>query len=167
MVKIIKIAVLNIKKERKEKVSKKEPKFTWHEDQGLTICVIYYKNLKFTGIAECHEKDRDFISQRTGEHIAYTRAYIDYLKHIYNYELKPKKEALNHLLGTMAHSKNYYPNTYANQRLNKEIQNLEIDIETIKDLIAMQKADLKLYIDEKDKFYSSQRKKLVKSGQNS
>lgn len=148
-------------------MSKKEPKFAWDEEHGFTICTIYYKGLTFTGIAECHEKDRDFISQRTGEHIAYTRAYIDYLKYIYTYELKPKLEALNHLRGTMAHSKNYYPNGYMGKRLKKEIQNIETDIETIKDLIEIQKADLKLYIDEKDKFYNSQRKKNSKNGQNS
>lgn len=137
----------------------KEPKYTWNEEQGIARCVIYYKNTKFCGVADCHPNDEDFKSERTGQHIAYMRAYIDYLKYVRDYEERPRLNALKHLYGTMKHSSHFNPDSYEARRLMKEIKNAQVDFDTVSDLIDMYRKDLATYIEEKDAFYAKMRTK--------
>lgn len=137
----------------------KEPKYMWREEDGAAICIIYYKDTSFCGTAECAPQDRDFLSQRTGEHIAYLRAYIDFLKYIRDYEKKPYLDALTHLYGTMQHSSHFNPKSYESRRLKKEIKNAQDELEITKELIDMTRTELREYINDKDAFYIKQRKK--------
>lgn len=143
----------------------KEPKYMWDEEHGTAICIIYYKDKSFCGTADCHPTDKDFQSERTGEHIAYMRAYLDYLKYVRDNEEKPRLLALTHLYGTMKHSSYFNQDSYEANRIRKEIKNAQIDLDTVRDLIDMYKKDLKQYIDEKDNFYQKMRSRSAKKGQ--
>lgn len=146
---------------------KKEPYFMWNEECGRAVCTIYYKDKTFCGSAECSDVDRDFMSERTGTHIAYIRAYIDYLKYVRDCEQVPRIDALTHYYGTMKHSNSFNEKSYEAKRLFKEIQNAEEDLNAIRELISINRKDLQLYLSEKDKFYKNQRAKKAKEGQNS
>lgn len=143
----------------------KEPKYMWNEEHGTAICIIYYKDTSFCGTADCHPTDKDFQSERTGEHIAYMRAYLDYLKYVRDNEEKPRLNTLNHLYGTMKHSTHFNPDSYEARRLQKEILNAQTDLDTIRDMIDACKTDLQKYINEKDEFYKKLRAKSAKKGQ--
>ena len=93
------------------------------------------------------------MSERTGKHIAETRAQIDLLQNYKNIELRPELKAYKHLLGTMQQSKKYNPNSYEAKRLNKEIKNVKKTIAEINEALNTTKKELKEYIDTKEKLY--------------
>lgn len=137
----------------------KEPDYSWNEELGESTCTLYYNNHEFVGKSKCHEYDNDFKSERTGLHIAYSRAYIQYLKYVRDCEALPRYKALKHLYGTVKESPRFYDTSYAGARIIKELKNAEEELETIRALIKMNIEDLSLYIKEKDKFYQIQRNK--------
>ena len=132
----------------------KQPEFTWDEVSGICGCSIVLDNyLHGFGIAQCADKDRDMISERTGAHIAEARARINLLQNYKNNELRPGLKALEHLRSTMTQSKKHNPESYERKRLNIEIRNFQKDIEDINRSIDFEKKRLQLYINEKDKIY--------------
>lgn len=131
---------------------------TWDEELGFAQCVIPYVsptgiNINGYGEAKCSPEDRDFQSQLTGGFIAQSRAEIDLMRNIRDYELKPCLMSLKHLLGTMQHSKKYNPKSYEARRLNKEIINLEEQIAASNELIKTLQIDLNNYLLSKEKLF--------------
>lgn len=58
----------------------RQPIYEWDEKAGLATCCIWLDDfLQGYGIAQCAEKDRDMISERTGLQIAEMRAQINIL----------------------------------------------------------------------------------------
>ena len=135
----------------------KQPIYEWDPKTGYATCTLEYKDFVFFGQAKCAPEDQDMMSEKTGLHIAEERAYIEFLQHIKNNEIKPQLEILNHLCSTMNNSKKLNPNSYEYKRILKEIKNLESDLDFYIDYIATEEAVLKSYIDEKDKFYKKVR----------
>ena len=136
---------------------KQEPIFNWDPEEGVASCIIKYKNQTFCGVAMCHEEDKDMMSEKTGMEIAYRRATIDYLKYVRDMELKPALKALKQLYYTMKHSTHFNPKSYENSKLQRHIRMYEFDLETINELIADERKNLKDYIDKKDEFYKKTR----------
>lgn len=137
---------------------------SWDENIGFSTCSIrYHSGTKLDyfghGYAECHDQDKEFQSQLTGAFIASSRAEIDVCRKIRDYELKPGLLALKHLHSTMQHSKKYNPDSYEAKRLKKEIANYQKEIEEIDEMIIDMQANLKEYIDGKDRLYQERRKK--------
>ena len=136
---------------------KQEPIFNWDPEEGVASCIIKYKNQTFCGVAMCHEEDKDMMSEKTGMEIAYRRATIDYLKYVRDMELKPALKALKQLYYTMKHSTHFNPKSYENSKLQRHIRMYEFDLETINELIADERKNLKDYINKKDEFYKKTR----------
>ena len=143
-----------------------EPIFTWDESSGTAKCIVNYKNAKITGVAICHPDDKDMQSKLTGQEIAKRRAKIECYVHIKENEILPKIEILNHLLGTMAHSKNFNQKSYEAKRIRAELQNLKDDLATINEELAEEKVGLKLFLTQKDAFYKQIRTKRSKMNKN-
>lgn len=135
---------------------------TWNEACGSAHCIITDNSngveIMGTGSAYCHPNDEDFISQRTGEFIAQTRAEINILQKKRNYDLKPGLMALKHLHATMKHSGSYNPTSYESKRLMKEIKNKQEEIYQINCAIEDMRQMLKQYLDTKEKMYQDKRK---------
>lgn len=144
-------------KKQGAKLMKQEPIFNWDPEEGIASCILQYKNQTFCGVAACHEDDKDMMSSKTGCEIAYHRALIDYFKYIRDTELKPALKALKQLYYTMKHSTHFNPKSYENSKLQRHIRMYEFDLETINDMIADERKNLKDYIDKKDEFYKKTR----------
>ena len=66
--------------------------------------------------------------------------------------------SLNHLLSTMIHSDKYNPNSYESKRLNKEIQNIQKEIDYLNELIQEEKESLRQYLQNRNEIYDTLRK---------
>ena len=125
----------------------RQPIYEWDEKAGLATCCIWLDDfLQGYGIAQCAEKDRDMISERTGLQIAEMRAQINILQNYKNRELRPGLKALIHLKGTMQISTRYNPDSYEAKRLDKEIKNKEEEIIAIQSKIDHIKEQLQEYM---------------------
>ena len=91
---------------------KNTPYIEWDDENKVAICVLYYKNKVFYGMATCHPDDMDFANEYTGEHIAYLRAMIEALNWERDCEIKPALAALKQVYYSMNHSKKYNPKSY-------------------------------------------------------
>ena len=133
----------------------KKPEYLWQPELGIAYCTIYYKDLEFCGMAVCHPDDNDMKSKLTGETIAEARAFISYLLHIRDYEIRPQLKALYQLYYSMKHSSQFTPRSYEAIMLYKQIHNLENDLANIKTEIANTKTFLKEYIAQKEKDHAT------------
>ena len=143
--------------------------FTWDEEECIMQCsIIDEKGNESIGIAICHEDDRDMMSQKTGQEIAYFRAKIEYLRNIRDNDLLPRLAALKQLYYSMKHSTHFNPNSYENKMLQRQIRLIEFDLATTKEIKAMEQKQLKAFIEDKEKLYQSVRKHRTVSeeGQN-
>lgn len=133
---------------------RKEPFFDWDEQEGRALCIIENeKGQVFVGTALCHEDDRDMMSRRTGEEIAYRRAKIENLRSIRN-ELKIALQALNQTYYSMNTSKHFNPKSYENKMLQRQIRAKTFDLTTIKEMLATEEQNLRTLLNEKDNFYN-------------
>ena len=134
-----------------------EPTFEWVEELGQTTCVIEDKQGHiFIGTATCHDDDQDMKSRRTGEEIAYRRARIEQMQHIRE-NVKLELQALNQLYYSMKHSTHFNPKSYENKMLQRQIRGKTFDLDTIKEMLATERENLKNMLQEKDKFYNQVR----------
>lgn len=134
-----------------------EPTFEWVEELGQTTCVIEDKQGHiFIGTATCHDDDQDMKSRRTGEEIAYRRARIEQMRYIRE-NVKLELQALNQLYYSMKHSMRFNPNSYENKMLQRQIRGKTFDLDTIKEMLATERENLKNMLQEKDKFYNQVR----------
>lgn len=142
----------------------KEPIFDYNEETGITVCHISdNKNNTFTGIANCHDDDRDFMSRLTGCEIAFRRAKIEQLRFIRENDLKPRLAALEQLYYSMNRSSQFDEKSYPNRMLQRQIRLIKFDLTTINEMLAYERQGLKSYISQKDDFYKKTRK--MRAGQ--
>ena len=59
-----------------------EPIFTYQDDARCISCQLCVEGKYFYGDALCHDDDDLFYNRLTGEQIAASRAYIEYLKYL-------------------------------------------------------------------------------------
>lgn len=137
-------------------MKKQEPIFTWNPETGVTTCTVKYKNKTFYGEAHCHPDDRDMMGRTTGWEISLRRARIEAYKSLLE-ETRIKYSALNHYYHTMAISPKFNKESYENKMLQRQLNIINSDLTAIKEQLAMEKENLKVYINEKDKFYKSVR----------
>lgn len=130
-----------------------KPIFNWNEESGIATCIIEARNKIFFGAAQCHEEDRDMLSEKTGCEIACIRATIDALQDYKNNEIKPSLNALKQLYYSMNRSKNFNPKSYENKMLWRQIRQKENELELIKTMITTSKQNLKTFIDKKEQLY--------------
>ena len=71
----------------------KKPVFTWNEEDGSALCVIYDKDKVYYGAATCHPKDKDMMSEKAGCELAYLRAALMGLRSVRD-ELKAELQGL-------------------------------------------------------------------------
>ena len=105
----------------------------------------------------------DMASEKVGCEIAYSRAAIDSIKYERDNVIKPSLRALKQLYYSMKHSKKFNPKSYENKMLQRQIQMINFDLATIKDMLAGEEQRLIEYITEKDKFYQHIRRNRAKS----
>lgn len=134
-----------------------EPIFNWNEKTGEASCILTDGQNYFYGNAKCHDEDKDMQSEKTGLEIAYRRAKIKAFKHIKNNVMKPQLEAYNQLYYSMNRSTHFNPKSYENKMLQRKIRDSKLDLDTINEMIAKEKQNLKEYIEKKDKFYKQVR----------
>lgn len=143
----------------------KEPLMSWDEETGCASCIMYYKDETFYGYAICADEDRDMMSEKTGLSIAESRAYIKYLQYRRNVEIKNELRGLNQLYYTMKHSTHFNPESYEARTLMRQIKIREEDMETLRQLINVERNNLTTFIIKKERFYQTIRQNR-KQGQN-
>lgn len=100
-------------------------------------------------------------NEKTGCYIAEKRAYIDALSGRRN-EMQIELKALKRYYYSMNTSKYFNPNSYEIRRLMSHIGLLEADIVAAKELISLEKQNLKQYLDRKEDFYKKIRRNRKK-----
>ena len=122
----------------------------WMQETGVASCIISDNNnnikIEGFGMAQCHPDDEPFKSETIGSFIAESRARIDVLRKIRDYDLKPSLIALQHLQSTMVKSNRYNPDSYESKRLKKEIQNQKNEIDYINEILREEKHNLNFYL---------------------
>lgn len=133
-------------------------KFEYHN--GISICRIYKKGeLVGCGSAQCHDNDKDMMSERVGCFIAECRANIDYMRRRRNNELMPELKALTHLQNCIIKSKEYNPKSYEANMIRKQIKAKEKEIAILNEDIRIEQQYLKEYINNKEILYRRLRSK--------
>ena len=134
----------------------KNLEFIFDEENGTTCCEMLYDNQAFYGCAICAPEDMDMLNKKTGQEIAFNRAYIEILKHERD-TLKTELNGLKSLYYSIKHSKKYNPKSYEAYMLRRQMRMREGDIIQIKEDIQTTKDYINKYIEEKDKFYKQMR----------
>lgn len=132
--------------------------YDWYEETGQAVCTIVDKGKIYQGFAWCKEEDRDMMSSKTGLTIAEYRAHIAQSKGIRDNEIKPGLAALKQAKYAINQSKYFNENSYEYRMLEQQIKNYEQDLIFIKNTIALQKANLNQYMQNKADFYNKIRK---------
>lgn len=132
--------------------------YDWYEETGQAVCTIVDKGKIYQGFAWCKEEDRDMMSSKTGLTIAEYRAHIAQSKGIRDNEIKPGLAALKQAKYAINQSKHFNENSYEYRMLEQQIKNYEQDLIFIKNTIALQKANLNQYMQNKADFYNKIRK---------
>lgn len=126
--------------------------FYWDKDKGTARCSISIRGRTYNGFAFCNPEDKDMMSEKTGEEIAYHRAIIEMLKDEKKNTLQQLK-ALKDFYYSINNSPRFNPKSYETKMLYRQIEFKEDDIESIDELIEETKRYINHYIEEKDKFY--------------
>jgi hypothetical protein len=134
-----------------------EPTFEWDEDAGLAVCILTDGERFFTGTAFCCEEDKDMISQKTGEEIAFRRARIEYLK-FYRDTLKYQLKGLEQFLMSIKQSYKFNNKSFESIKLFQHIHRLKFDLDYARELIKIERLELSKFIDNKESFYQKIRK---------
>ena len=128
----------------------------WDKEKMEAKCPIYLPSGTLTTVAKCHPDDYDFVNEFTGCEIANRRMSIKVLQ-IHKHELNIRLSALNQLYYSMKHSKKFNEKSYENKMLQRQINMIKQDIQTVKEMIEEERNNLKSYIDAKDDFYKKVR----------
>ena len=103
-------------------------------------------------------QENDMKNEKTGWEISHTRAEINKLKSYIKDELKPRLRGLKQLYYSMNRSKKFNADSYENHMLQKQMKNIENEIEIVKLAIDDLQDDLNQYLDNKDNIYKSLRR---------
>lgn len=126
-------------------------------EQLETICTIRRGNNIYTGRARCHPDDVDMSSKLTGQDIAYKRAVINAIKEEIK-NMKTELKILQSFYNTVIQSKKANHKCYVLYRLQKEIKELQIEIDTLIEQKTLIIAGLSATIAAKDGLYVKLRK---------
>lgn len=137
--------------------------YEYNDAIGLSVCTIYDNGKMYQGFAWCSKEDQDMKSEKTGLTIAEYRAHIAQAKGIRDNEIKPGLAALKKMKYSINQSKYFNENSYEYRMLEQQIKNYEKDLIFIKNTIALQKANLKKYINNKAEFYKQIRENRKKA----
>ena len=140
----------------------KKENIKFEYENGVTKCSIQYDTYTAIGIAKCHPDDKDMQNEKTGCEIAFRRATIS----LYRYHrdiLKAQLKSLNQLYYSMKQSSRFNPNSFENRMLQKQINMIKIDLDTIKEMIVDTQNSIREYINLKDEFYVLIRKNRAKN----
>ena len=143
--------------------------YEYNDTIGMSICTIQDNGKIYQGFAWCSKEDQDMKNEKTGLTIAEYRAHIAQSKGIRDNEIKPGLAALKQAKFAMNQSSKYFnPESYEYRMLEQQIKNYEQDLIFIKNTIALQKANLNKYMQDKADFYEKIRKNRAKQkeGQN-
>jgi hypothetical protein len=136
---------------------KYEPIFEWDEDTKTAACILSDGEKIFYGTANCNPVDEDMCSEKTGCEIAFRRAKIKYYRY-YRDCLKERKAALHQLYYSMNKSKKFNENSYENKMLQRQIHQIDFDLDTAYNLLTSEEQSLRTLIQKKDEFYKAVRK---------
>ena len=106
----------------------------------------------------------EFKSEKTGIHIAESRARIKMLQHIKNNELKPELSGLKQLYYSMNKSRHYNRKSYEAKMLWKQMKVKQRDIDLVTNIIHNEKQKLNDYISDKNEFYKKVSTNRAKKG---
>ena len=127
--------------------------YDWNQETGQAVCTIIDKGKIYQGFAWCREEDKDMLSCKVGLTIAEFRAHIAQSKGIRDNEIKPGLAALKQAKYAINQSKYFNENSYEYRMLEQQIKNYEQDLIFIKNTIALQRANLNRYMQDKANFY--------------
>ncbi len=128
------------------------PYFAFDQESGTATCILYDGNKTYCGAALCHPDDKDMMSERTGQEIAFRRAEIQALRGFRD-EIKLELKSLKQLYYSINRSKYYNAKSYEARMLNRQIKTKESDLQTVKEYIKQKDKELRDYIAAKDEFY--------------
>ena len=129
-----------------------EQNYLYDKDSGISTYIIEYEGQYFTGIAHCALEDKDMQNEKTGINIAQRRAIIKLFQYRRN-ELKHKLAALNQLYYSVNKSKKYDSHGYMENMLEHQRQQIQEELNTMKDALKDEQEDLQLYLKNKNEFY--------------
>lgn len=135
----------------------------WDKEKMEAKCTVCLPSGTLTTVAKCHPDDYDFANEFTGCEIANRRMSIKVLQ-AQKHELNIRLIALNQLYYSMKHSKKFNEKSYENKMLQRQINMVKQDIQTVKEMIEEERNNLKSYIDTKDDFYKKVRANREKNG---
>lgn len=135
----------------------KDPSFDWDEENKTARCSINVGSEEFpqllVGTAVCAPEDYDMCNEKTGCDIAYHRVIIKLLKWYKQYDIKPRLEALKKLYYSMKMSNQFNPKSYENKMLQRQIRQIQNELDVTNDFLAERKQILNSYLQEKETFY--------------
>ena len=129
-----------------------EQNYLYDKDSGISTYLIEYEGQYFTGIAHCAPEDADMQNEKTGINIAQRRAIIKLFQYRRN-ELKHKLAALNQLYYSVNKSKKYDLHGYMENMLEHQRQQVQEELNLMKDALKNEQQDLQQYLKNKDEFY--------------
>ena len=134
-------------------MKRRRPEFHWDAETNTATCILTdaYDNT-YIGIAVCHPEDEDMTSEKTGCEIAFRRASIKVLQ-ASRTQIKHELGALKQLYYSMNRSKQFQKKSYETRMLYRQIKIKEADLGTVREMLHAAQADLREFIDEKEKLY--------------
>ena len=129
-----------------------EPIFTYQDDARCISCQLCVEGKYFYGDALCHDDDDLFYNRLTGEQIAASRAYIEYLKYLQD-KITTEIRVLKHYYSCLKMNPNFKENDYGVKTLSKIIKKLSLELTTVKSDLKSEKKSLSTFLKEKDKLY--------------
>lgn len=129
-----------------------EQNYLYDKDSGVSTYIIEYEGQYFTGIAHCAPEDADMQNEKTGINIAQRRAIIKLFQYRRN-ELKHKLAALNQLYYSVNKSKKYDSHGYMENMLEHQRQQIQDELNLMKDALKDEQQNLQQYLKNKDEFY--------------
>lgn len=129
-----------------------EHNYLYDKDSGVSTYIIEYESQYFTGIAHCAPEDADMQNEKTGINIAQRRAIIKLFQYRRN-ELKHKLAALNQLYYSVNKSKKYDSHGYMENMLEHQRQQIQDELNLMKDTLKNEQQSLQQYLKNKDEFY--------------
>ena len=129
-----------------------EHNYLYDKDSGVSTYIIEYEGQYFTGIAHCAPEDADMQNEKTGINIAERRAIIKLFQYRRN-ELKHKLAALNQLYYSVNKSKKYDSHGYMENMLEHQRQQIQDELDLMKNTLKNEQQNLQQYLKNKDEFY--------------
>ena len=129
-----------------------EKNYLYDKNSGVSTYIIEYEGQYFTGIAHCAPEDADMQNEKTGINIAQRRAIIKLFQYRRN-ELKHKLAALNQLYYSVNKSKKYDSHGYMENMLEHQRQQIQDELNLMKNALKDEQQDLQQYLKNKDEFY--------------